>query len=205
MLWDLILHLSTRFPWDDETFYKPQGTWKGLTPTSGFLSLRKWYLQIWWEVAGSVSFWPEEQLKISDKDSRSFQKHSLSILRETIFWSPLIPYHSDKPVQSFMWQQNRQRCLLRNPLSSTLHSTSEHTFSASESESLLHCSFEKVYSASKFIIRSSSFLCFFLPSYLLISTRFWAFEMVMAIRDAVMLVYHMPAHFQLPSSSRNEC
>lgn len=68
VLWDLILHLrASDFLRMMKHCIKPQETWKGLRPTTGFLSLRKWYLQIWWEMAGGIRFWLEEQLKISDR------------------------------------------------------------------------------------------------------------------------------------------
>lgn len=108
---------------------KPQGTWKGSTPTSGFLSLRKWYLQIWWEVAGGVIFWPEEQLKIRDRFQDVFKKQFIQTLRKNL----------QKPFNA---KSLRQTCtkfrVTASPLSSTVPSNSEHAFSASEFENLFH-------------------------------------------------------------------
>jgi len=153
---------------------KPKGTRKGLTPTSGFFSLRKCYLQIWWWGKRDVRSWLEDQWKISEK----FQ----DVFKNTIY------LYSEK--QSFNAKSLRQNCTV-------FHVTANYAALPFKKSSVKHppqyagymsplllnlrgwfaLSFGKAYSASEFITRSFSFLCLILSLYLLISNRFCPFVM----------------------------
>lgn len=123
-----------------------------------------------WE---GVSSWLEDQWKISERFQAMLKNIVYLYSEKKIFWTTLMPNHSDKPVHVAV-----NYAAFSFKKSSVKHPPQESRLLCFRiSEAVLPCSFGKTYSASEFITRSFSFLCLFFSWYLFISNRFCLFVM----------------------------
>lgn len=89
---------STRFPWDDETLHKTPRNMEKFNSHFWIPFIKKIVSAGLVGGGRGASFWPEQQLKISDK----FQDMFKNIVYLHSEKQSLMPNHSEKPVQSFM-------------------------------------------------------------------------------------------------------